>query len=83
MRRLGAVSLQMNSTWAQLPPTWICPCCQRAKPDIIFLSPNGAAMYEAIEHHDHFGGYINHAFRRISRLVGAARIQGRAKSVSV
>lgn len=62
LRRLGAVGVQLNATWAQLPPGWTCPCCRRPKGDLIFVSGDGVAIAQAVEHHDHVVGYVNHAF---------------------
>jgi hypothetical protein len=63
-RRLGAVGVQLNGVWAQLPPDWNCPCCNRPKTDIIFKSDDGVIIAQAVEHHDHFVGYVNYAFQR-------------------
>lgn len=61
----GATGLQLNGTWAQLPPDWQCPCCNRQKSElIIFESESHVAIAHAVEHHDHFAGYVNHAYHR-------------------
>lgn len=64
VRRLDAIGVQLNGIWAQLPPDWHCPCCKRAKAEIIFKSDDCVLIAQAVEHHDHFISYVNHAFHR-------------------
>ena len=64
VRRLGAVGVQLNGIGAELPPDQACPCCGRPKGDLVFASSDGVAIAQAVEHHDHFVGYVNQAFHR-------------------
>lgn len=86
---LNAVGVQLNSTWAQLPPDWRCPCCKRIKEETLIKSDDGVLIAQAVEHHDHFISYVNHAFHRElgknwSRdFSGAAEVQRRLSSCVV
>lgn len=70
VRRLNVVGLQLNTLWASLPQGWVCPCCRRSKDATIFTAPidkdvpekGRVAIAHAVEHHDHFVSYVNHAF---------------------
>lgn len=62
-RQLGAIGVEVNEPWAAVPPDWTCPCCGRAKADIVHLS-NGILIAKLVEHHDHFTSYINRVFVR-------------------
>lgn len=84
---LGATSLQLNGVWAQLPPDWHCPCCKRQKSELmIYDVENRVVIAHAVEHHDHFAGYVNHAFHRdlgrdwIRNFPGAGEVQRRLVS---
>jgi len=71
VHRLSAVAVQMNALWASLPPDWKCPCCKQTKDKMIHAvvdknapEKGRTAIAHAVEHHDHFVAYVNHAFHR-------------------
>ncbi len=42
--RFKAIGLDLNDGWASVPPSWICPCCQRSKPDLVRLTASGVLL---------------------------------------
>jgi hypothetical protein len=51
--RFSAAGLDLNDNWASAPTSWNCPCCQRAKPDLVRLTSTGVLLCHLEWHHDH------------------------------
>ncbi|NYZ13376.1 hypothetical protein HL658_12515 [Azospirillum sp. RWY-5-1] len=63
VKRLNATGLELNQWWAMLKPDWKCPCCGRSKDAIAHKNASGVLIAKVVDHHDHFGNFINRAFR--------------------
>jgi hypothetical protein len=48
----------LNRWWCTTFPHWICPGCNRGKPDIVRVNQHGELMCHLVEHHDHMDRYI-------------------------
>lgn len=62
VRTHGATGIEINALWAMLPQGWVCPCCKRAKAEIVILT-EGVLLAKAVDHHDHFTSQINRSFQ--------------------
>ena len=56
---LGARRLEINALWISTPPDWICPCCQRIKPDCARLGTKDQMLGKLVAHHDHIEQLID------------------------
>ena len=64
MRRFRIDRLQLDENWAGLPQNWQCPACQRWKPEIVRVTPNGVLLCQLVNHHDHTGDLVK---RRVAK----------------
>lgn len=56
----GATGLDLDQNWAGVPQWWACPCCLRAKVELVRMNTNGVLMAHLHEHHDHIHEYMAH-----------------------
>jgi rubredoxin len=63
VERLNATGIELNQWWAMLKPDWKCPCCGRGKDEIAHKTASGVLIAKVVDHHDHFGNFINRTFR--------------------
>jgi rubredoxin len=62
LARFGTDRADMTEWWAMTPQTWICPGCDRSKPDLVRLNAHGELMCRLVEHHDHMGDALEDRF---------------------
>jgi len=53
LQRFGTKLLDLNDNWAETSTLWQCPACQRDKPSIARMTPQGVLLCQLDEHHDH------------------------------
>jgi hypothetical protein len=57
-QRFAVDRFDINRWWCATFPHWICPGCNRGKPDIVRVNQHGELMCHLVEHHDHMDRYI-------------------------
>jgi hypothetical protein len=55
--------LDLNLNWAEQPASYVCPCCQRTKPQLAKKTRAGVILCRLDEHHDHLTDYIQSEIR--------------------
>jgi rubredoxin len=73
IRRHAASDVDLNQAWADTPQTWVCPCCERPKPQLLRLNRAQVLLAHLHEHHDHLHERIA---RRLQRTFGAHWTEG-------
>lgn len=63
LRRHQTDRLNLNAAWANTPPSWKCPSCQRTKPQIARKSSSGVLLCQLESHHDHLNDAAAQIFR--------------------
>lgn len=63
MAHFGATSLDLNSHWASEHQGWVCPGCNRSKPDLLRLTKQGVLKANLEIHHDHLADYFKGELR--------------------
>jgi len=66
VKKHGAKGMDLNHWWVITPESWICPSCQRGKPDIVRVNKHGYLTGHLHEHHDHMSDFVEKEFTRIS-----------------
>lgn len=66
VEKFGAKKADMTLWWAMTPQSWVCPACDRSKPELVRLNKNGDLMCRLVEHHDHMGDVLQTQFQRHS-----------------
>lgn len=56
----------LNRWWVMTPVTWQCPCCKRAKGEIVRLNKNNYLTCQLHEHHDHMKDVVKELFESFS-----------------
>jgi len=64
LAKAGVERLALNDAWASTPMSWLCPCCQRYKPDIARLTASGFLLCQLDYHHDHLNDRAKAIFRQ-------------------
>lgn len=62
----GASGFNMTQLWALTPQTWVCPCCNRSKPEIVRVDKNNELSCWIVDHHDHMQELLKKRFFEIS-----------------
>ncbi len=63
-RQFDAKGLDLDQNWATTPTFWVCPGCNRSKPELFRLSSAGILLARLDLHHDHLEGYIKDQLRK-------------------
>lgn len=66
-QRFGTRKFDLNRWWCLTPLDWVCPACNRGKPDIARVNQHGELMCHLVEHHDHMDRYIQ---KRLGEYIG-------------
>lgn len=56
----------LNKWWVMTPINWSCPCCKRAKSEIVRLNKNNFLTRQLHEHHDHMEQIVKSLFEKFS-----------------
>ncbi|WP_445375477.1 hypothetical protein ACSLVK_07650 [Photorhabdus tasmaniensis] len=67
IEKFSAKGMDLHRWWILTPTTWICPCCQRTKREIIRKNKHGYLTGHLHEHHDHMTDFVKDEFTRISQ----------------
>lgn len=62
LARFGTKRADMTEWWAKTPQAWICPGCDRPKPDLVRLNAHNELMCRLVEHHDHMANALEERF---------------------
>lgn len=66
VRVFKADGAHLNRWWVMTPVTWKCPCCNRAKDQIVRLNKNDFLTCQLHEHHDHMKDVVKELFEDFS-----------------
>lgn len=67
MRRFVTYKLNLNRAWAGTWQGWMCPCCNRTKPQIVRLTSARVLLCHLESHYDHFGDKAGELFEESTR----------------
>lgn len=62
----SAKGAHLNKWWVMTPIDWVCPACNRPKPEIVRLNKHDSLSCQLHEHHDHMKDVVKDIFERIS-----------------
>lgn len=66
LAKFGTTELNLNRAWAGLWQGWVCPCCERSKPQIARVNSAGVLLCQIEVHHDHLGDWADRQFSMIN-----------------
>ncbi|MDX1258059.1 hypothetical protein [Vibrio parahaemolyticus] len=66
VKQFLATGMDLNRWWVLTPVNWVCPSCQRTKPEIVRLNQHNYLTGHLHQHHDHMTDYVKKEFTKIS-----------------